>query len=189
MARGRPPKRPKVNLLQSLRTVKYNQELDKAFSELCDFAGVHARHGPFILQNRPTALAQLAVDYVQARFNDGSSRASATHAVLALQHRFPRCRTALKPAWDSLTAWSLLSPVRPRIPMPEGIMEALSAALKGLAALATGRKAWQFWVASFLVQLGFHALLRPGECCGLQAGHLQFGDDGEVMPEPDQRTG
>ena len=61
MARGRPPRRPEVNLQQSLRTEKYNQELDKAFSELWDFARVHARHGPFALQGRPGALTQLAV--------------------------------------------------------------------------------------------------------------------------------
>jgi len=82
----------------------------------------------------------------------------------AAQLRVPRLRGHLRGAWAAQKKWGGLEPGETRVPMPVPVVLAL-------AVLAWG---WGWRRTSSLILLGFHALLRPAELCGLLRGHLRL---------------
>ena len=99
------------------------------------------------------AVDEAAADYLEALWDDGSSRSEAADTLSGLQHLLPSHRRELKEGWRLLRTWdqnempSRAPPLRPEVAI----------ALAGFA-LADGRED----VATAILA-GFNGLLRPSE--------------------------
>ena len=103
------------------------------------------------------------VTYLQRIYSAGRAFWYAPHTILACQTLFPELRGQLRPAWESVMTWRLMRPIRSRLPLPLGVLEAISRfAILAALTLDTAHSLlwWNFAVA---IRVAFFGLLRPKE--------------------------
>jgi hypothetical protein len=111
----------------------------------------------------------ILIRYIQAIFEAGRPLSDATHAVIALQRRYPGLRGHLRRAWDSVLSWKLKTPLQMRAPVTLPILQVLflTGLCQGLL-LGPNHEAAFKWVAgAILLRVAFFGLLRPVEVCSL----------------------
>ena len=165
----------RVNLQAALYTTAYRQHLELALCQFAEFLGGTDLPPLCQLVRKPDRLSRALAEYVQYLYDKVAPQQRATHAILAVQRRWPHCRRRLTLAWESITSWRLQMPSQPRRPISKGIMEAVVAVIWARAFRAGGHEATRLWVAGALIWLAFDTLLRPGEMLGLRPRHLNFG--------------
>ena len=77
--------------------------------------------------------------------------------LLGLGDRYPWARPSFGSGWRVVQRWQMLEPGTPHAPLPLPLFRA-TLAIAG---------AWRWWRVLLSTFLGFYALLRPGEVCGL----------------------
>ena len=87
--------------------------------------------------------------------------------LLGLQEAYPWARQAIAPGWRVVTRWSQLEPSTPHSPLPRRVLNAVL-----VVAASWG---WQHLLLSLF--LGFYALLRPSDICGLCRSALSLPDE------------
>ena len=141
-----------------------------------------------VLSSSKSAIDALMA-FVQHCYETGGALWLATHAVLAVQTSNRSLHGRLRPAWDSIQAWKLQTPVHSRVPMPRIILEALRI-FAVLAAVELDRgqsQAW--WRFAALLGAGFWGLLRPKELKGLFRKHVRVpGPASLTIVDPQNRA-
>ena len=105
--------------------------------------------------------------YVQWLFDAGLPISWGSYGLAAVQLKFPFLRTHLRGAWSAQKRWGVVEPSHVRVPLPVPVLLAM-------AVLAWG---WGWKRTSALLLLGFDAMLRPGELCGLLRLHLRLPEE------------
>ena len=117
------------------------------------------------------------IGFVQHLYDHSQSLSVATHAILAVQKRLPRFRGHLKPAWDSIASWKLQEPLNMRVPLPYPVLLAMVLTCFSRGFISHRKKAFEWIALGVGLLTGFTGLLRPGELCGAQRGHLTVPSD------------
>lgn len=119
-----------------------------------------------------------ALDEFVKCMHDGSQKSSlriAKHAILYVQAARPRLKKTLKAAWNSIKIWEEQTPSNFRPPLPLSILVALTCQCRLLAARDESRPCKSIWLAfGVLLNIGFFALLRPGEMFKLVASDVML---------------
>ena len=93
----------------------------------------------------------------------------AKHAVLYCQLVWPRLRHSLPETWAALRMLEDLHPKRVRVPLPFPLLVCMVVASRLLSCRLHGRSAREWLLFACLLEVGFFAMLRPGELLQLRA--------------------
>ncbi|CAE7407977.1 unnamed protein product, partial [Symbiodinium sp. CCMP2592] len=109
--------------------------------------------------------------FVQRTCDTPTSRAVrlAKHAVLFCQVLWPRLRHRLPETWALLRALEELQPKKVRVPLPFPLLLCMVVAARIHGCRVRGRSAREWFVFACLLEVGFFAMLRPGELLALRA--------------------
>jgi hypothetical protein len=120
------------------------------------------------LGERVADLNNILVDYCQWCYNEGKASWVPKYAILAFQLQYRHLKGHLRPAWDSMFAWTSLEGTGSRIPLRLEIIQGLCY-YSIMAGLWFDRPRALPWLAfGIALRTGFHGLLRPGELFDLQ---------------------
>lgn len=140
----------------------YQRSLSLAYQALCTWC-FHRRFLPRSLSNKPEQFSDLLADYIEFLYSHGKKVSKAKLALLAVQHKFRHLRNNLQRAWDALSTWQNLVPLRMRTPAPEYLTWSLFAAAMLHATLLEPHLASQWFGFGIGLFTMFHGMLRPGE--------------------------
>eukprot|EP00438_Fugacium_kawagutii_P027608 Skav231511 [mRNA] locus=scaffold84:334476:339113:- [translate_table: standard] len=98
-------------------------------------------------------MALLLRRYGKELYADGKPLYFYRHLLIHGQREIPSLRLVLQPAWELVTKWELLEPVKHRPPLPVALLEAM-------LTLGLSWK-WYRWCCATLLM--FHGACRPGE--------------------------
>eukprot|EP00438_Fugacium_kawagutii_P002055 Skav212336 [mRNA] locus=scaffold1488:19301:20410:+ [translate_table: standard] len=102
-----------------------------------------------------------------------SSLRIAKHAILYVQAARPRLKKTLKSAWNSIRIWEEQTPSSFRAPLPLSLLVALTCQCRAQAAREEKKGVKSLWlIFSVLINLGYFALLRPGELFKLKGNDV-----------------
>ena len=90
-------------------------------------------------------------------FENGWALGDFRNLLLGLRDRYPWASPSFGSGWRLVQRWQMLEPSTPHLPIPWPLLRA-TLAVAG---------AWRWWRVLLSTFLGFFALLRPGELCGL----------------------
>ena len=177
-------RRKPLDLQRSLHSAVYLQKLEDAFLVFSRFALMMIANYTDMrtLARSATKMNKALVQFIQFCYDNNSSIALGTHAILSIQHRFPRLKGQLRMAWDSVASWRLISPSKSRLPLPRIVLNALVTVMFSLGeTVPFGPKRLQFWVAGILIWLGFECLLRPVEIYSLLVSDVKVDDFSDLI--------
>ena len=153
-------------------SVAYRRRLIVAGDKFLDWLSVRGRAPPEVLSSAAAANEAL-ISFIQSCYDNGEALWVPTHAVLAMQTFVRPLKGRLRPAWDSISSWKLMLPVRSRTPVPRVVLEALRI-FAVLAAVELDRpRAQLWWRFASVIGCGFWGLLRPKELFGLKRRHAR----------------
>ena len=162
----------RVNLQQVRVSKRYHVTLQQGLTDLEGWAVVHHREGPFALQNEARQMNALLIDFCQSAFERHLPLSHGRRAILGVQHKFRHLKGELRAAWDSISSWEQLQPLKMRVPCPETIAESIFcvALLRGFwlePALA------HLWIPfGVLAWVAWKGLLRPIEAVSLRVSDV-----------------
>ena len=109
----------------------------------------------------------------QHRIDSSKSLRIAKHGVLYAQLCRPGLRHKLQCTWSSLKAWEEQKPSSFRPPLPLALLIAITCKARQLGFISVDHKLTELWWRfSALLQLGFFAMLRPGELLQLKKNDI-----------------
>ncbi len=155
-----------------------------AWGHFVEFSLHAGRANPATLGHDAPEAERLLVYYIQRTYDDNGSFTHAKYAVLAMQTVFRQHRGLLRGAWDSIESWESEREANLRKPLPILVLRAMAGIARMLAWEARMFDvvlALEWLLFSILLELGFYALLRPGELTALTSIQIccsEFGEDG-----------
>ena len=157
-------------------SVPYKRRLLAGYRALCAYL---SRSGHTLKQvaKRRTSLDACLEGFVNWMYETkgAASLSVAKHAVLAVQHIFPHYRRRLQLAWQSVTAWEEVTEIRVPAPLPLSVLAAFVVYSRAQANVR--QKTRQQWLRFAIgLEIGFFALLRPGEIFNLLVAHITLPD-------------
>ena len=102
---GHAARKQATSLQKGLRSDRYRAILAVAYRRLVQFAASRDLPLPAEVSHSRSGANRLLIDYAQMLYDQGAAMAHATHAILEIQYKHPRCRGRLQPAWDSIVSW------------------------------------------------------------------------------------
>ena len=159
-------KRAAVAFRLSRFSSAYRGRLLDGLQDLHSFCSVqHDFHLDTLAAHPKTADAVLG-EYVMRRFDEKvkSGLSKVKHALLGLQHVYPRLRGRLVTAWSNLKTWEeqRVSKLRPPLPIPVWIFAlGLARAHAKVEKHQSEARVWEIF--SVLLEIGLLCMLRPGE--------------------------
>ena len=168
---------PRGVILQEARlSAPYRRRLASGAAALAEWASQTGRLIGRELASGPAA-NEFLIAYIQHVFDTGGPVWLPTHAILAVQTARRDLKGLLRPAWDSIQSWRLMSPVHSRAPLPVALLEGLRIFAVLAAASLDKQSAASWWNFAAVCGGMFWGLLRPGELfdlknpgCGCRTG-------------------
>ena len=160
---------------------KYREILEAEWRALCSWAVVQHRPGPQGLKASPVELDRLLVEYLEDLHQRQENPTRGKHAILAVQHQYPRTRRCLTEAWDLLRTWENLQPLSMRTPCPFSVAWALFVMAVQEALVWDPVRARSWFATAIGILCCFYALLRPAEFCSLRRKHVLLPRTGEML--------
>ena len=116
-------------------------------------------------------------------FDAGWPKNDYKDVILAVSDLAPWSRPGLTSAWRVVSRWNQLEPETPHVPVPLALFRGTCTVLA----------CWGWTRVLTLMWIGFFALLRPGEICGIRGGDCRKPDDGRGLliriHQPKRRVG
>ena len=101
----------------------------------------------------PSLAVSILRSYGCHLYSSGGSLYELRHTLVMVQQMHPSLRAVMSPAWEIVTRWEEVTPIRHRPPLPEILFRAMFAVAVKLG--------WQRWAATML--LAFEGIARIGE--------------------------
>ena len=123
--------------------------------------------------SKPELMSSILAHYCQHCKDSGQAVWRARAAVLGVQSQCRQLRGRLGRAWDAISAWQAVLPVRNRLPIPKLVVDAMAMQLVRRAACFP-KIADMFWSCAILIRLGLSGMCRPNEIISLLVSDLSF---------------
>ncbi len=121
---------------------------------------------PADLGTQPRTAEGTLIKYIQHLYDSKGQFMRAKYAVLAMQNIHRELKGQLRSAWDSVESWQQEREAHLRRPMPKVVLQALAGTARMIAwdsRLDNPGHAREYILFALCLEVGFHALLRPGE--------------------------
>lgn len=175
-------KRAAVAFRLSRFSSAYRCGLLEGLRDLQNFCSVQHDLNLEALASHPKTADAVLGEYVMQRFNEKvkSGLSKVKHALLGLQHVYPRLRGKLVTAWSNLKTWEeqRVSKLRPPLPVPIWTFAlGLARAHAKVEKHSSEARLWEIF--SVLLEVGLLCMLRPGEL--LRLTHLDVSLPGSFV--------
>ena len=118
---------------------------------------------------------RLCVDFVQWCYDCAFNLSTATHGLLAVQHKL-HLKRQLSEAWESIRTWKTEEPPSTRTPFSPYLLSAILLYCVSTGMRCSGRDRALYFGALVVFRVGFYGLLRPVEIIELTVRQLGFPD-------------